>query len=65
MREEHADFFLEENSIDDTHNLDNIHVEEVPWDPDQHLGRKETNAYGEVVFHKAGNKPKAKVWLIL
>ena len=62
-RDEHVDIPLEERSIDidDTHNLDNIHVEEVAWDPDQHLGRKETNAYGEIDFHMAGNKSKAKV----
>ena len=64
-REEHEEISSEERNIDSTHNLDNNHVEEIAWDPDQHLGRKETNAYREVVFHVAGNKSKAKVWLIL
>ena len=40
---------------------DNNQVEEAVWDPKMHLGRKETNAYGEVVFHKAGKKSTAKV----
>ena len=40
---------------------DNNQVEEAAWDPKMHLGRKETNAYGEVVFHKAGKKSTAKV----
>ena len=64
-REEHEDISSEERNIDSTHNLDNEHVEEIAWNPDQHLARKETNAYGEIVFHMSGSKSKAKVWLIL
>ena len=45
--------------------MDDIHVEEKAWDPDQYLGRKETNAYGDVVFYTAGSKSRAKVCFIV
>ena len=64
-KEEHADISLEERSIDNTHHVDDIHVEEKAWDPDQYLGRKETNPYGDVVFYTAGSKSRAKVCLIV
>ena len=65
---EHADISEGERSVVDVNYVDggqresdNNQVEEAAWDPKMHLGRKETNAYGEVVFHKAGKKSTAKV----
>lgn len=54
---------MKSSSIDGVHIEGNIDQgEETKWNPQEHLGRKETNAYGDVIFDVAGKKSKAKVW---
>ena len=54
---------MKSSSIDGVHIEGNIDQgEETKWNPQEHLGWKETNAYGDVIFDVAGKKSKAKVW---
>ena len=54
---------MRSNSIDGVHIEGNAdESEETKWNPRKHLGKKETNAYGDVIFDVAGKQSKAKVW---
>ena len=35
--------------------------DKIKWNPKKHLGKKTTNAYGDVFLHAAGKKSNAKV----
>ena len=66
-REEHLQSALEESSVDGTESAGRCQTSshddanKVIWDPEEHLGMKETNAYGDIIFDVAGKKSKAKV----
>lgn len=46
------------NDISDSNKAES---DKIKWDPKKHLGKKTTNAYGDVFLHVAGKKSNAKV----
>ena len=66
-REEHSQSALGESSVGGAESAGRCQTsshdgtEEATWDPEKHLGLKETNAYGDIIFDLAGKKSKVKV----